>query len=48
MAHKCKICKIDIEEEYGKLKGTMLKMVENKKARWVYVCSKCQKDPKWI
>ena len=45
---KCEICKGDVIEDFGKLKGTMLKMVEDKKARWVYVCSECQKDSKWL
>ena len=48
MAKKCEICKEEIVEEYGKLKGTMLKMVDNKKTRFVYVCSDCQKDSKYI
>ena len=48
MANKCEICKNEIEEEYGKLKGTMLKVLENKKNRLIYVCSECQKDLKYI
>ena len=45
---KCEICKEVIEEEFGKLKGTMLKMVDDKKARWIYACSECQKDPRLL
>lgn len=49
MPKKCEICSSPIEEEYNKLKGTMLKMVENKKTSWIYVCSDCQKNEKnWI
>ena len=48
MAEKCAICDAKIEEEYGKLKGTMLKVVEDKKKKWIYVCSQSQKDPKYI
>ena len=48
MAKKCEICSEELEEEYGKLKGTMLKMVDDKKSRWIYVCSVCQKSSDWI
>jgi len=48
MVEKCEICKAEIEEEYGKLKGTMIKVVEDKKARFIHVCSECQKDSKHI
>ena len=51
---KCVICDGAIEEEYGKIQGIMIKMVdtegkgsnESKKSRWIYVCTDCQKDPK--
>ena len=45
---KCEICKEEIEEEYGKLKGTILKLLDAGKNKLVYVCSECQKDPKHI
>ncbi len=45
---KCVICNSEIEEEYGKLKGTILKVLEDKKNNLIYVCSECQKDPKHI
>jgi hypothetical protein len=48
MVKKCIICEQEIFEEYGKLKGTLIKLVENKKTDLVYVCSNCQKDKKWI
>ena len=48
IAEKCVICKEDVEEEYGKLKGTIIKALENKKNNLIYVCSECQKDPKYI
>ena len=49
MTKKCIICNNEIEEEFGKFKGTMVKIVEgDKKSRWIYACSECQKDPKWF
>jgi len=48
MVKKCEICGDEIKEEYGKLKGTMVKMVDNKKTRWIYACSVCQKDSDWL
>ena len=48
MAKKCVICGSEIPEEYGKLKGTLLKVLEEKKNKFIYVCSDCQKDEKWI
>ncbi len=45
---KCCICDSEIIEENGKLLGTMLKVVEDKKKSWIYACSSCQKDEKWI
>ena len=46
MAKKCSICNSEIEEENGKLKGSMLKIVENKKKSWIYVCSSCMSSDK--
>lgn len=48
MTKKCIVCKGAVEEVCGKLKGMAIKMVDNKKARFVYVCSDCQKDPRHI
>ena len=48
MSKKCVICNAVIEEEFDKLKGMMLRMIENKKARYVFVCSDCQKDSRHI
>ena len=48
MSKKCVICKQGIEDLYGKLAGMAIRMVDNKKARFVYVCSECQKDPRHI
>ena len=45
----CVICSEKIEEEYGKLQGTMLRVVnENKKREFIHVCSGCQKENDWI
>ena len=49
MAKKCVICGEKIKEEFGKLKGTILKsMDENKKSYLIYVCSDCQKKENWL
>ena len=48
MAKKCVICGKEIEEEYGKLKGSVIKVLEDNKNRFVYVCSTCQKKKDWI
>jgi DNA-directed RNA polymerase subunit RPC12/RpoP len=52
MPKKCAICNSEIQEEFGKLLGTQIKIVENKKASFIFVCSDCQKennkDSKWI
>ena len=50
MSKKCEICKEALEEEFNKIKGSMLRMVENKKARWIFVCSDCQRNEgaRWI
>lgn len=45
---KCIICGSEVKEEYGKLRGTVLKVLENKKNRPLYVCSDCQKEDNWI
>jgi len=50
MASKnCILCGEEISEDCGKIKGTMLKIVEDKKKNFVYVCSSCmKKDEKWL
>ena len=48
MAKKCVICSEKIEEENGKLEGTIVKTVENSKNKFIYVCSSCQKQDGWI
>lgn len=48
MVKKCILCDSEIQEEYGKLKGTIVKNVENKKTDLTYVCSTCQKNDKWL
>lgn len=49
MAKKCVVCNNAIEEEYGKLQGTMLKVKnETGKNELIYVCSECQKQKDWI
>lgn len=40
---------MDISEEYGKLNGTFVKVVdENKKKNFIPVCFECQKKDGWI
>jgi len=48
MAKKCIICQEKIEEEYGKLKGTIIKVKEEDKNKFIHVCSNCQKQKDWI
>jgi hypothetical protein len=49
MKKECAICNENIFEEFGKLKGTMLKVLDlNKKAEFIFVCPDCQKQDKWI
>jgi uncharacterized protein YlaI len=48
MAVKCILCGDYIQEENEKLKGTILKVKENNKNKFVYVCSACQKNSDWI
>jgi predicted HNH restriction endonuclease len=46
---KCILCNEKIQEEYGKLKGTIIKVKdENKKTQFIPVCSDCQKLPDHI
>ena len=49
MANKCFLCNDVIEEEYNKLKGTIIKIKDkNNKNSFRYVCNECQKKPDWI
>lgn len=48
MSKKCAICSEELEEQDGKLIGTMLKTIENKKNILIYVCNNCQKNQDWI
>lgn len=42
---KCILCDETINEEYGKLNGTLVKVLNDKKKReFIPVCSKCQKE----
>jgi hypothetical protein len=46
---KCVLCSETIDEEFGKLNGTLLKIINDKKKReFIPVCSKCQKQEGWI
>lgn len=49
MVKACAICNEKIEEEYEKLKGTIVKAKdENNKNQLIFVCSNCQKQEGWI
>jgi hypothetical protein len=49
MGKKCVLCNEEIEEEHGKLKGTIVKAKDEKnKNQLIYVCSVCQKKDGWI
>ncbi len=49
MVKRCAICSEDIDEDFGKLSGTNLKVRnENGKSEFIYVCSDCQKQDNWI
>ena len=46
---KCIICSEKIKENYGKLKGTLVKNKSLKGTNYfIYVCSDCQKKDDWI
>ena len=48
MVKKCVSCDEMIEEEHGKLKGTLLRVRnEGNKNEFIPVCSECQKKPDW-
>ena len=49
MVKRCAICSEDIEDDFGKLTGTCLKVRnENGNNEFIYVCSDCQKKENWI
>ena len=49
MAKRCILCDEKIEENYGKLKGTILKSRNEKNVNeMIYVCHECQKKDNWI
>ncbi len=48
MVKRCVICNKEIEEEYGKLQGTIVKVKEDNKNKMIYICSECQKTDSWI
>ncbi len=49
MTKRCVICNKKIEEENWKLKGTILKVKnEKRKIQFIFVCSDCQKQDGWI
>ncbi len=49
MSKKCAICDSKIKEYFGKLEGTMLKVIDlNGKNAMIHVCPQCQKIDNWI
>ncbi len=49
MSKKCAICSSKIKEYFGKLEGTMLKVIDlNGKNAMIHVCPDCQKIGNWI
>ncbi|MDD5193499.1 MAG: hypothetical protein PHF67_02835 [Candidatus Nanoarchaeia archaeon] len=49
MEKRCMICNEIIEEDFGKLKGTLLKARdENHRNYLIPVCNQCQKGDNWI
>ena len=49
MVRRCILCEDEIEEQHGKLKGTIIKAknLDNKNDLY-FVCSSSQKEDKWI
>lgn len=46
---KCVLCNSNIEDEFGKLDGTVVRAVdEKKKGQLIYVCSSCMKEDDWV
>ena len=49
MVKRCVICNNHIKENYNKLKGTILKVTnEKKRKQFIYVCFECQKKEGWV
>ncbi|MBS3076032.1 hypothetical protein J4429_06280 [Candidatus Pacearchaeota archaeon] len=49
MEKRCMICDEVIDEDYGKLRGTLLKVRdENHQNYFIPVCNQCQKQENWI
>jgi len=49
MSKNCAICRENIKEDNGKLKGTIVRVKdEENKSQFIHVCSGCQKQNKWI
>jgi hypothetical protein len=49
MPKNCIICNETIEEDFGKLKGTILRVRdETNQSQFLHVCSGCQKQDNWI
>ena len=49
MVKKCACCNGKVEEEFGKLKGSLVKVMnEEGKKQIIYVCSDCEKEKNWI
>ena len=45
----CILCNEKLEQEHGKLKGTILKVKDEKnKNQFIHVCDDCQKKKEWI
>ena len=46
---KCVLCSNVMPEEFGKMKGTIIKVRNEKGERqFIRVCSECQKQDDWI
>ncbi|MBS3093130.1 hypothetical protein J4456_00950 [Candidatus Pacearchaeota archaeon] len=49
MSKKCILCGESITEDFGKLQGTVIKIKNEKNVNeFLYVCSLCMKDEKWL
>jgi len=48
MQNTCVICNQKIEEDFGKLRGTIVKVIEDHRNKPLYICSECQKKDGWI
>lgn len=49
MSRNCILCNESIEEDFGKLNGTMVKIKDDSnKSQFVHICSGCQKQNNWL